>query len=194
MLKSSVGSAPSSWASASTRSPRWARCRVSPLAGPGCSWTCWTTGVLLRWATNIWAWQWRWMLPLSAVLELAGFVFFFITVRGHRSEGGRKGAQTQVWMRIVIAGTIGFLLSLLANLVTAFQAAMYAASPAIRARQPISASSCFSRGLSRCHDLGVQRSLATSVPRPARSTPSIAVVGARLSTLPRSQRLWRDRG
>src|SRR5690349_18864217 len=41
------------------------------------SWTCWTTGVLLRWATNIWAWQWRWMLPLSAVLELAGFVPFF---------------------------------------------------------------------------------------------------------------------
>jgi len=92
---------------------------------------CWTTGVLLRWATNIWAWQWRWMLPLSAVLELAGFVLFFITVRGHRSEGGRKGAEAQVWMRIVIAGTIGFLLSLLANLATALQAAMYSASPAI---------------------------------------------------------------
>jgi uncharacterized protein involved in response to NO len=95
------------------------------------SWACWTTGVSLRWATNIWAWQWRWMLPLSAVLELAGFVLFFITVRGHRSEGGRKGAETQVWMRIVMAGTIGFLLSLLANLATALEAAMYAASPAI---------------------------------------------------------------
>ena len=95
------------------------------------SWTCWTTGVLLRWATNIWTWQWRWMLPLSAVLELAGFVLFFMTVRGHRSERGGKGAQTQVWMRIVMAGAIGFLLSLLANLVTAFQAAMYASSPAI---------------------------------------------------------------
>ena len=95
------------------------------------SWACWTTGVLLRWAANIWGWQWRWMLPLSAALELAGFIFFFITVRGHGSEGGRKGAESQVWMRIVIAGTIGFLLSLLANLATALQAAMYAASPAI---------------------------------------------------------------
>ena len=75
-----------------------------------------------------------------------------------------------------MAGTIGFLLSLLANLVTAFQAAMYAASPAIRARSQSAPPRAFHVGFPRCHNLGVQRSLAASVPRPARSTPSIAVV------------------
>jgi len=51
------------------------------------SWMLWTAGVLLRWSTNLWAWQWRWMLPLSAALELAGFILFFVTVRRHRRTG-----------------------------------------------------------------------------------------------------------
>ena len=34
------------------------------------SWALWTAGVALRWATNLWLWQWRWLLPASAVLEL----------------------------------------------------------------------------------------------------------------------------
>jgi hypothetical protein len=98
------------------------------------SWACWTLGVLLRWTTNLWQWQWRWMLPLSAALELAGFLIFFFTVRGHRSERNRKGEVSPgspIWMSIVVAGTIGFLLSLLTNLVVTLQASIYGASPAI---------------------------------------------------------------
>jgi hypothetical protein len=95
------------------------------------SWCCWTLGVSLRWATNISGWQWRWMLPLSAVLELAAFFIFFITVRGHRADSDRKSAGSEVWMLIVVAGTIGFLSSLLANLATAVQAAISVSGPAI---------------------------------------------------------------
>jgi uncharacterized protein involved in response to NO len=97
------------------------------------SWTCWTAGVLLRWTTNLWQWQWRSMLPLSAVLELAGFLVFFLTVRGHRSGGNRKetGGASRVWMGIVVAGTVGFLLCLLANLAAALQSTITGSGPAI---------------------------------------------------------------
>lgn len=98
------------------------------------SWALWTSGVGLRWATNLWQWQWRWMLPVSAVLELAGFLLFFITVRGHRSEknpGESGAAGSQVWIGIVVAGTLGFLLSLLANFATALQASFFGANPAV---------------------------------------------------------------
>ena len=32
------------------------------------SWVLWTAGVLLRWVTNLYQWQWREMLPVSAAL------------------------------------------------------------------------------------------------------------------------------
>jgi uncharacterized protein involved in response to NO len=96
------------------------------------SWTFWSSGVLLRWIANLWQWQWRWMLPLSAMLELAGFLIFFITVRGHRGVRAPKTeAGSQTWMALVLAGTLGFMLSLLANGVVASQLAMTAAGPAI---------------------------------------------------------------
>ncbi len=36
------------------------------------TWGMWTAGALLLWATNLWEWHWRGMLPLSAMLELGG--------------------------------------------------------------------------------------------------------------------------
>jgi hypothetical protein len=98
------------------------------------SWGLWTVGVLLRWATNLWEWHWRWMLPLSALLELAGFLTFFVTVRRHRATkapvaGGVQESRT--WMSAVIAGTLGFLMSLLGNLIVVLQAAVHGVGPAI---------------------------------------------------------------
>ncbi len=98
------------------------------------SWACWTAGVLLRWITNLWQWQWRWTLPVSAVLELVGFLVFFITILGHRSNGKRNLETSQasrVWMGVVVAGTLGFLLCLLANLAAALQSTLVANGPAI---------------------------------------------------------------
>jgi hypothetical protein len=98
------------------------------------SWALWTAGVTLRWATNLWQWQWRWMLPVSAVLELIGFLVFFATVRGHRPAAGPavQGAKCRpVWMIVVVTGSIGFLVSLAANLAVTIQSALAGGSPAI---------------------------------------------------------------
>jgi hypothetical protein len=98
------------------------------------SWVLWTAGVLLRWSTNVWMWHWRWMLPLSALLELAGFIVFFVTVRRHRAGPAASpaaSAESRVWMGLVIAGTIGFLVSLTANAFVTAQTALYGGGPAI---------------------------------------------------------------
>lgn len=98
------------------------------------TWVMWTAGVLLRWATSLWEWHWRWMLPLSALLELGGFLVFVLSVSGHRSGKAPAPEATQeprTWMRLVIAGTGGFLLSLLANLAVSVQAAKNGSGPAI---------------------------------------------------------------
>jgi hypothetical protein len=101
------------------------------------SWGLWTSGVLLRWTTNVWEWQWRWMLPLSALLELAAFLIFFLTVRAHRavkppnSSGAGADRGQGVWIAVVAAGTVGFLLSLSANLYVTIDAAVRGIGPAI---------------------------------------------------------------
>lgn len=111
---------------------------LSKMAGAGriavrdawLSWGLWTAGVTLRWATNLWQWEWRWMLPLSALLEVAGFLRFFLTVSGHKTEGaGPK--RMAMWMRLVIAGSIAFMLALIANLGVAVASSIYGAGPAV---------------------------------------------------------------
>ncbi|MDE3168001.1 MAG: NnrS family protein [Acidobacteriota bacterium] len=96
-------------------------------------WALWTGGVGLRWATNLWQWRWRAMLPASAALELAAFLVFFFTVRRHRPAGPspEPGAARPVWMTLVMAGSIGFFAALGANLAASIYSAAYGASPAV---------------------------------------------------------------
>src|SRR6516165_3460726 len=75
------------------------------------SWVLWTSGVVLRWTANVSLWNWRTLLPLSAGLELAAFLIFFVTVSRHP----RTGRGIDAWMLLVIASTIGFLALLLFN-------------------------------------------------------------------------------
>lgn len=96
------------------------------------AWALWTVGVALRWATNLWQWQWRWMLPASAVLELCGFLLFFATVSRHRPEqSGATAGGRPVWMFLVIAGSVGFMASLGANLYVTVHTAATGAGPAV---------------------------------------------------------------
>jgi len=78
-------------------------------------WALWTIGVAMRWFANIYlsgTWTWRVALPLSAALELAAFLVFFRAVSRHRpGDGGGLDA----WVRVVIAGTIGWLVALVVN-------------------------------------------------------------------------------
>ena len=98
----------------------------------GVAWGLWTSGVALRWLANVYQWHWRILLPLSAALELAAFVIFFRTVSGHRPQDSGK-EKLDEWVFVVIAGTVGLLLSLLVNFGSAAYLAFAGASPAVGA-------------------------------------------------------------
>lgn len=107
--------------------------RLAPFAVSR-AWQCyvlWTTGVTLRWSTNVTQWEWRILLPLSAGLELAGFFIFFWTVSGHRPVDQASRPVQQPWMLIVVASTIGFLMTLLVNLIVTADLAVRGSGPAV---------------------------------------------------------------
>ena len=86
-------------------------------------WGIWTTGVLLRWGVTIWPWHWRILLPAAALLELAAFLLFFVTIGPAHSatDGPRK--PWDVWIYAVIAATSGLMLSLLLQVLESFSLA-----------------------------------------------------------------------
>jgi uncharacterized protein involved in response to NO len=98
------------------------------------SWACWamwTGGVLLRWTATVYDWQWRWMLPISAGLQLLAFAIFFKTVSAHRpAQKGETQPKLDRWIFVVIAGTVGLLATLIANFAGSLYASIYGAAPA----------------------------------------------------------------
>lgn len=94
------------------------------------SWGLWTTGVGMRWAAGVYEWQWQILMPVSALLELSGFLLFYRTVRRHRPAGGEK-LPRETWMHVVIASTIIFLLVLLLNCGAAIYVAVKETAPAL---------------------------------------------------------------
>lgn len=103
------------------------------------AWVLWTTGVAMRWVAGVETWHWRRLVPLSAELELAGFLIFFITLsRPKRAVASiapilsqAPKTHRQPWLLVVLGATFGFLASLVWNLVLALQMAHTAAQPAI---------------------------------------------------------------
>jgi uncharacterized protein involved in response to NO len=98
-------------------------------------WLCfglWTAGVSLRWASNVTAWQWRWLLPLSASFELGGFLLFYLTVSKHRATSASgTPRKKEAWMTVVIGSTIGFLVTLLVNFGVTIYISLLGKSPAV---------------------------------------------------------------
>jgi uncharacterized protein involved in response to NO len=95
-------------------------------------WTCavmWVSGVTLRWFTNVYLWQWRLALPISAALELAAFLIFFHAVSHHKSDTGKR-ARIDTWILVVICGSLGFLATLLMNLGACIGLALRGSDPA----------------------------------------------------------------
>src|SRR6266536_218283 len=110
--------------------PKLRRVKPFALRAPWTSWTMWTTGVTLRWISGVYDWQWRTLLPLSAVLEIAAFLIFFLAVSGHRSDA-RPKSKLDEWILVVIAGCVGWLATLLINLLVAFYLAGRGISPVL---------------------------------------------------------------
>jgi uncharacterized protein involved in response to NO len=98
------------------------------------AWTCWamwTSGVLLRWTATVYDWHWRWVLPISAGLQLLAFAIFFKTVSAHRPpQKGETQPKLDRWIFVVIAGTVGLLATLIANFAGSLHASLYGATPA----------------------------------------------------------------
>lgn len=91
----------------------------------------WIAGVALRWATNVYQWHWRGLLPLSAALQLAAFAIFFHVVSGHKpAPDSAAKPRFDLWARIVVGATVGMALSLLANLAGTVWAALRGRDPA----------------------------------------------------------------
>ena len=99
------------------------------------SWALWTVGIALHWVAGVYEWQWRLLLPLSAFLMLAGFLFFFSTVRRHRPKPGTIPIvqRPQMWMRLVMCSTFAFLACLLLNAGASGCVAVCGSGPALPA-------------------------------------------------------------
>ncbi len=97
-------------------------------------WAMWSAGVLLRWMTGIYLWHWRLLMPGSAALELAAFLFFFKAVSGHKPTTAQaqpvRGQRFETWILVVIAATCGLLLTLATNLAGAIYFALRGTDPA----------------------------------------------------------------
>jgi uncharacterized protein involved in response to NO len=98
----------------------------------GTAWICWamwTAGVALRWAANVYLWEWRFLLPLSAFLELGAFLIFFRAVSHHRPEvSGIEKLDPWIW--VVVSASTGLLLVLIVNLGGCFFVSFRRNSPA----------------------------------------------------------------
>jgi len=92
-------------------------------------WALWTIGVAVRWAATVYLWEWRVLIPAGGALELLAFLIFFATVSQHRpKDSSKKGLEPWVW--VVMSATIGFLLSVTANLVESVQVSFRGIDPA----------------------------------------------------------------
>jgi uncharacterized protein involved in response to NO len=92
-------------------------------------WAMWTIGVAIRWTATVYLWKWRVLVPASSVFELLAFLIFFSIVSQHRpKDSGEKAVEPWVW--VVMSATIGFLLTVVANLAGSFYVALRGTSPA----------------------------------------------------------------
>ena len=108
--------------------PKLRRLDPFALSAGWTAWALWTAGVALRWLTGVSAWHWRVVAPLSASFELAAFLIFLRCVSGHRAQtSGHQGLEK--WVFVVIAASMGLLLTLIVNLGGTLWVAARAVSP-----------------------------------------------------------------
>ena len=84
----------------------------------------WTLGVGARWFANIYGWEWRVLLPLSAGMELVAVALFLRAAADHKLPEGEAHVRprqarprVELWMTSVLAGTAGLTASVIFNFV-----------------------------------------------------------------------------
>jgi hypothetical protein len=93
-------------------------------------WVAWTSAVAMRWTANVYGWQWQVLLPLSAVLEVTAFAIFLRAVSQHRTKSA-EGSALEPWVRVVLAASIGFGVTLAMNLFITIELAWRGVSPEV---------------------------------------------------------------
>ncbi|HET8924660.1 MAG TPA: hypothetical protein VFN26_16885 [Candidatus Acidoferrum sp.] len=101
----------------------------SSFAAAWICWSMWTVGVTMRWTANVYGWEWRLLLPLSAFLELGAFLIFFHAVSQHRPADTGK-SRLEPWIWVVISASVGLLVVLLVNLAGCFYVSLRGTTPA----------------------------------------------------------------
>lgn len=107
------------------------RHRLVHIAGIDERWLClalWTAGVLLRWGAGTAPAPWRAMLVAGSVCELCAFLLFLRASSGHRPADD-TARRPEAWAVVVIAGTFGLLVSLVANVAVSAWVAYGADAP-----------------------------------------------------------------
>lgn len=91
----------------------------------------WTTGVLLRWAGNIYEWHWRSLLVVSSALELIAVLLFLSAASHHKRPEAEKAAKKrmEVWMIAVLLSTGALTAAVIFNFVECVRLAAYGATP-----------------------------------------------------------------
>ncbi len=81
----------------------------------------WTSGVAMRWFANIYGWQWRTLLPVSAGFELVAVILFLFAASHHKRPASPQGNKTktpmELWMVSVLIGTAGLASAVIFNFV-----------------------------------------------------------------------------
>ena len=81
----------------------------------------WSSGVAMRWVTNIYEWHWRSLFPISAGFELIAVLLFLAAASRHKLPEAKdcKPAKEpmELWMVSVLLGTAGLAAGVLFNFV-----------------------------------------------------------------------------
>jgi hypothetical protein len=89
----------------------------------------WTSGVAMRWSANIYGWQWRTLLPVSAGLELIAVLLFLSAASHHKlpkADGEKpKRSSMELWMVSVLLGTVGLAAAVTFNFIECLQLAIH---------------------------------------------------------------------
>ncbi len=96
-------------------------------------WAClflWSSGVALRWYSAIGGSGWQFLLPLSAVLELAAVgLFVWKSVEGSIRKRSKKGGKP--WALLLISGSLVWLVLMIVNVQMMLDISMHGSSPMV---------------------------------------------------------------
>ena len=105
----------------------------SAIGVPMACFALWTSGVAMRWFANIYGWDWRALLPLSAGCELLAVMLFLAASSKHRMPEAQPGQSAkrrmELWMVSVLLGTAGLTAAVIFNFIECVVLSVHGSTP-----------------------------------------------------------------